>query len=174
MNNQCNEDVASSILLDNQDKDELAVKTMNDESKLQTIEKNYQNSQRLFKEVPEITAEELLSRIGRDDLVLVDVREPQEQEISMLPGAITSQDFDQNRLAYHGKTVVTYCTIGHRSGLYAQKLFATGCDVLNLKGAILSWTHAGGELVDADGPTKRVHVYNPKANLIAQGYEPVW
>lgn len=150
------------------------MKTMNDESKLQTIEKNYLKSQLKFKEVAEITAEQLLQRIDSDDLVIVDVRELQEQEISMLPGAITSQEFEQNRSDYQCKTVVVYCTIGYRSGLYAQKLCASGCDVLNLKGAILSWTHVGGELVDANGPTKRVHINNPKANLVAEGYEPVW
>ncbi len=158
----------------NKIKDEPTVKTMNDESKLQTIETNYQKSQRKFKEVPEISAEELLQRIGQADLVLVDVREPYEREVSMLPGAITSQQFEQDPSAYQGKTVVTYCTIGHRSGLYAQKLCAAGCDVLNLKGSVLSWTHVGGEFFDTNGPTKRVHINNPKANLIAEGYDPVW
>ncbi len=150
------------------------MKTMNDESKLQTIEKNYQKSQRKFSEVPEISAEDLLPRIGDDDLIVVDVREAHEREVSMLPGAITSQQYEQDPSAYQGKTIVTYCTIGHRSGLYAQKLHATGCDVLNLKGAILAWTHVGGELFDAIGSTKRVHVNNPKANLVAEGYEPIW
>lgn len=150
------------------------VNTMTDQDKFQTIEKNYSKSQKQFKEVPEITAEELLKRIEQDDLVIVDVRQPEEQEISMLPHAITSQQYEQNPSAYQGKTIVTYCTIGHRSGLYAQKLHAAGCDVLNLKGAVLSWTHAGGQFIDANGPTKRVHVNNPKANLVAEGYEPIW
>ena len=147
---------------------------MTDQAKLKTIEDIYRESRQEFLEVPEITAEQLLLRIAKDDLVLVDVRQAHEREVSMLPGAISSQEFEQNRSAYQGKTVVTYCKVGHRSGLYAQKLHATGCDVLNLKGAILAWTHAGGELVNANGPTKRVYVSSPKANLIAQGYEPVW
>jgi hypothetical protein len=46
--------------------------------------------------------------------------------------------------------------------------------VHNLKGAILSWTHVGGRVVDASGPTTRVHVWSPKANLVAEGYEGVW
>lgn len=147
---------------------------MSDEDKLKIIEDIYRESRQEFLEVSEITAEQLQQRIEKDDLVLVDVRQEQEREVSMLPGAISSQEFEQNRSAYQGKTVVTYCKIGHRSGLYAKTLCADGCDVLNLKGAILSWTHVGGELVDANGPTKRVHINNPKANLIAQGYEPVW
>ena len=145
-----------------------------DASKRQEIDQKYQKSRKLFSEVPEITAEQLLRRCEDEDLVIVDARSPQEQAVSMLPGAITAQQFEANRSGYEGRSVVTYCTIGHRSGLLAQQLHAQGCDVSNLMGAILSWTHVGGELVDANGPTKRVHVYSPKMNLIAEGYEPVW
>ncbi len=148
---------------------------MPDEAKkCEQIEKNYQKSRKLFSEVPEITAEQLLSRLEEEDFVIVDARSPQEQAVSMLPGAITAQQFEANRSEYEGRPVVTYCTIGHRSGLLAQQLHAQGCDVSNLKGAILSWTHAGGDLVDATGPTKRVHVWSPKMNLVAEGYKPVW
>lgn len=148
---------------------------MPDEAKkCEQIEKNYQKSRKLFSEVPEITAEQLLPRLEEVGLVIVDARSPQEQAVSMLPGAITAEQFDANRSEYEGRPVVTYCTIGHRSGLFAQQLHSQGCDVSNLKGAILSWTHAGGELVDATGPTKRVHVHSPKMNLIAEGYEAVW
>ena len=145
-----------------------------DASKRQEIDQKYQKSRKLFSEVPEITAEQLLRRCEEEDLVIVDARSPQEQAVSMLPGAITAQQFEVNRSEYEGRSVVTYCTIGHRSGLFAQQLHAQGCDVSNLMGAILSWTHVGGELVDANGPTKRVHVYSPKMDLIAAGYEPVW
>ncbi len=148
---------------------------MPDESKkCEQIEQKYQKSRKLFSEVPEITAEQLQRRLQEKDLVIVDARSPQEQAVSMLPGAVTAEQFEADRSKYEGRLVVTYCTIGHRSGLFAQQLHAQGCDVANLKGAILSWTHAGGELVDANGPTTRVHVHSPKMNLIAEGYEPVW
>lgn len=145
-----------------------------DAKKRQEIEQKYQKSRKLFSEVPEITAEELLHRVEEEDLVIVDARSPQEQAVSMLPGAITAEQFEADRQKFQGRAVVTYCTIGHRSGLFAQQLHAQGCRVSNLKGAILSWTHAGGELVDATGPTKRVHVHSRKMDLIAEGYEPVW
>lgn len=145
-----------------------------DAKKRQEIEQKYQKSRQSFPQVPEITAEQLLRRCEEEDLVIVDARSPQEQAVSMLPGAITAEQFEADRQTYQGRSIVTYCTIGHRSGLLAQQLHAQGCSVSNLKGAILSWTHAGGELVDATGPTKRVHVYSPKMNLIAEGYEPVW
>ena len=92
----------------------------------------------------------------------------------MIAGAITASDFEDNKQAYDGTTIVTYCTIGGRSGRYAQRLHEAGVKAYNLMGAILAWTHAGGELVDTEGPTKRVHTHGRKYALVADGYEPVW
>jgi rhodanese-related sulfurtransferase len=148
-------------------------KPKSDEAKRQRIDAVYGRSKRLFPEVGEITAEELKKRLGEKDLVVVDVRRPDEQAVSMIAGAITSDDFDSNREAYEGATVVAYCTVGHRSGLYAQGLASQGWTALNLKGAILAWTHVEGALEDEDGPTRKVHIWSPPS-LVAEGYEPVW
>lgn len=147
---------------------------MTDEAKRQQIEAMYQKSRRLFPEVPELTPQQLAARRAEEKVVLVDVRSPAEQAVSMIPGAITSEQFEQNPSEYEGATIVTYCTIGHRSGLYAQQLLSRGLKAVNLKGAILGWTHNGGELKDAGGPTHRLHVNNPKCALQAEGYEGVW
>jgi len=58
--------------------------------------------------------------------------------------------------------------------MYARHLAGKGWTVHNLEGAILAWTLDGGPLVDADGPTTRVHVCNRRYNLAADGYEPIW
>ena len=47
-------------------------------------------------------------------------------------------------------------------------------DAVNLKGSILPWVHAGQELVDDTGPTRRVHVHGREWGLLPAGYEPVW
>ncbi len=124
--------------------------------------------------VPELTADELRQLQSKQEIVLVDVRTPDEQVVSMIPGAITATEFEDNRRSYEGATVVTYCTIGGRSGKYAKGLVDAGVKAFNLRGAILAWTHAGGDLVDTEGPTRRVHVHGRKMNLTADGYEPVW
>lgn len=144
------------------------------QEKQQSIEKLYRRSKRQFPEVPDITAEELLALPDRNGIVIVDVRNPPEQEVSMIPGAITAAEFETHVGDHEGSTVVTYCTIGHRSGLYGRKLVRAGWQVRNLKGSILSWTHAGGELEGPDGPTRRVHVAGPKWSLADGSYEPVW
>ena len=147
---------------------------MSNEAKLEQIEKMYQHSREHFPEVPEISAEELKQLQVDTSVVVVDVRTPAEQAVSMIPQAMTADEFEAKAGDYEGTTIVTYCTIGHRSGLYAKQLLAQGFNVFNLKGAILSWTHSGGSLVTPDGPTRAVHVCNRKFVLHADGYDPVW
>lgn len=150
-------------------------KTMSDEEKREKIGNLYQKYTRKFPEVEGITAADLIAELETDqDLVLVDVRKPAEQEVSMIPGAITQKEFEARRESYQGRTVITYCTAGYRSGLYAKKLQKKGWNVLNLEGSLLAWTHEGGPLVDDEGPTQRVHVYSADWSLEAEDYEPVW
>lgn len=147
---------------------------MSDAEKRERIETLYAKSKRLFPEVVDLTVEELDRLRETENVLLIDARNPPEQEVSMLPGAIRAVQLEQSLAEDSSRTLVVYCTIGHRSGLLAQKLQASGLKVYNLKGAILSWTHAGNELVDNEGPTRRVHVAGPNWNLAADGYEPVW
>ncbi len=143
-----------------------------DEQKFHEIEK--MSDKVSLPGVPELTVAELRQLQSQQEIVLVDVRTPDEQVVSMIPGAITAGEFEDNRRSYEGATVVTYCTIGGRSGRYAKGLVDAGVKAFNLRGAILAWTHAGGELVDSEGPTRRVHVHGRKFDLTADGYEPVW
>ncbi len=147
---------------------------MSDTDKQLEIEKLYARSKKQFPGVEDLTVEELDRLREIVDVVLVDVRNPPEQAVSMIPGSITSTELESDPSAYAGRTLVTYCTIGHRSGLYAQKLQAAGFRVFNLKGAILAWTHAQRELVDAEGSTRKVHVAGPRWSLESSDYDPVW
>jgi len=145
-----------------------------DREKWERIEKLYQRSRSHFPAVPELSVPELVDFRAARPVLLVDVRNPDDGPISMIPGALTTQQLEERWDEALTTPVVTYCTIGHRSGLYAQKLRERGVDAYNLTGAILAWTHHGGELMDAEGPTRRVHVGGPKWSLEADGYEPVW
>jgi len=150
--------------------------TMSDKEKKERIESLYQKYERKFPEVQGITATELHRDLeGGREVILVDVRKPEEQAVSMIPGAITQQEFEDRQDSLRGETIVTYCTAGYRSGLYAKKLQKKGWQVLNLEGSLLAWTHAAGPLTDSQGETtKRVHVYSADWSLEASDYDPVW
>lgn len=144
-------------------------------TRLEEIDAMYQEYREDFPEVKEITPQGVADLQKSNGIVLVDVREPEEQAVSMIPGAITAEAFAAAEETYRDKRVVTYCTIGARSGVYADALRKKGFDVFNLKGSLLAWTHAGLPLTDADGQdTKRVHVYGKTWDLAAEGYEAVW
>ena len=57
---------------------------------------------------------------------------------------------------------------------HTQHLRENRINAFNMPGAVLSWSHAGGALVNANGPTKRVHTHDPKFDLLADGHEAVW
>lgn len=148
---------------------------LTDEEKAAAIDKLYQRARSQFPEVTEITAKEVLARReSGEKLLLVDVRTPEEQAVSMIRDAVTAEQFESDVSVAAGATVVCYCTIGGRSGMYARHLAARGIAAVNMPGAVLSWSHAGGEFVDADGPTNRVNTHGPSYDLVAEGYKAVW
>ena len=147
---------------------------LTDEQKRQRIEKLYAEYRASFPDAAEMTVAQLLVEKKTGKVVLVDVREPAEQEVSMIPGAIPARQFEQEDKWREAKQIVVYCTIGYRSGLYAEKLGEQGYRAVNLKGGILAWVHAGQMIVNRNGMTTRMHVYHRKWNLLPREYEATW
>jgi rhodanese-related sulfurtransferase len=96
--------------------------------------------------VPETTPEELNARIRAGaPLYLLDVREPNEFQISRIPGS-TLIPLGQlpSRLselppAGDGREIVVHCKSGVRSAKAVTLLKEHGIDAKNLKGGILAW-----------------------------------
>ena len=148
--------------------------TASQDDKRRALEGMVSQVSRRFPDVQTITATTLRERLPADATVLVDVRSPAERAVSTLPGAITPEEFESRRDELGDCTVVAYCTVGARSSTYARRMGRKGIPVLNLEGSLLAWTHAGGDLTDGSAPTNRLHVFGPKWNLTADGYEGVW
>lgn len=147
---------------------------LTDEEKRARVEEMSDEVARRFPEVGSVTVEEVGRLLEAGSVVLVDAREAGEREVSWIPGAITAEEFERDPDRYADRTVVVYCTIGHRSSVYARRQADEGRRVLNLRGSLLSWTHAGGPLVGPDGPTTRLHVYGRDWNLAPARYKTVW
>jgi rhodanese-related sulfurtransferase len=146
---------------------------LKDSSKLKKVNSMYAEYKESFPEVPDISAEQVLRHMEEGRVVFVDVRGPKEQDVSMLPGAITEKAFLKNPDAYKDYRVIGYCTISYRSGKLAQRLKKKGIDMFNLEGGILAWLHAGGKVYRHGKPVNRVHVYGKKWDLAPSGYETV-
>ena len=148
---------------------------LSDLEKRATIEEMASKYHAEYADVPELSVSALVDLMAGGNVLLVDVRTPVELNVSMIPGAVSKAEFEKDKEIHRKQTLVTYCTIGYRSGLYAAALRKEGFHVFNLRGGILAWTHAGRPMVDSKGAeTRRVHVYGAEWSLLPHGYTPMW
>lgn len=138
------------------------------------LEKLMQSIRQDYSSISHMTAGDLVKRLGdRTDVLLFDVREKIEYEVSHLDGAIrvdpgiwTSSFIKNYAKQTKGKTVVFYCSVGVRSSRLAsrvkkQLMKAGAKDVHNLEGGIFYWHGSEFNLVNAEGKTDFVHPFNP-------------
>jgi sodium/bile acid cotransporter 7 len=145
-----------------------------DDEKLTRLQEMVATVDETFPEVEQLTVEQVGRLVELDQVVLVDVRDEKERRVSMIPGAVSAEEFEANPDTYVGRVAVAYCTIGHRSSEFAKRLTASGRPVANLAGSILAWAHAGGPLVSDGVPTRKLHVYGSRWNLAPEDYETTW
>lgn len=142
-----------------------------DKEKLETVRKITQQFSGKFTEAVEISPAQARALLERGEVVFIDVRNAEEQAVSMLPDAFTKEAFEKNPAIGEGKTVVAYCTIGVRSGAFSQKMNRKGTRVLSLSGGMLAWLLEGGKVYHAGEETKRVYVFGDAWNYLPEGYE---
>ena len=151
-----------------------AYETQDDMEKKKIVYGMYADYKKDFPGVKDISPKRALELLGDDAVVFVDTRKPSEMRVSMLPNAVTRDAFLSNSNHYSDKTVVAYCTISYRSGKFAEEAARKGIRIFNLEGGLLAWVLEGGKVYDAQGESKRIHVYGKKWNYPARGYESVW
>lgn len=86
-------------------------------------------------------------------VVLVDVRTPDELATGVIPGSVTPQDLDDERLAAGAATtpIVVVCASGVRATAWARTARAAGRDAVVLDGGIRAWQREGHPVTaDAD------------------------
>jgi rhodanese-related sulfurtransferase len=141
----------------------------------------------MFTSCPMISSDELHKALcgeKRSVDYLIDVRERGEQEVSIIPSAILKGEFE-NML--HGNSpppkdasIVVYCTVGYRSGVYATYLKDKYGyqNVRNSEGIVL-YTHVPeAQLVRKNTssnftPSYEVHTYGATWDLAASGFKTV-
>jgi rhodanese-related sulfurtransferase len=129
---------------------------------------------KMEKITPEILRQIQASPEAAKGIVLIDVRSSDEWNVSIIPGAITKEQYEANVEAYAGRTVVAYCLSGGRSGSMVRKLKARGVPAVDLEGSILGWCHKGLPLTTLSGkPTHRVFTYSSD-NTVPAPYEAVY
>ena len=144
-----------------------------DAERLALLEKMYADFRDDFSGIGEVSADSLMVWMNSGEVVIVDVREPAEREVSRLPNSITTKELESFLEGHDDQQIVIYCTIGYRSGKFTRSLKNKGVKAYNLAGGIIAWVHHGGPIEHDGNPMRRVHVYGKKWNLLPEGYEPV-
>lgn len=116
--------------------------------------------------VPLMTPQTLDSLQTQSPVMLLDIRSPEEYQVSHLRTArfIDYDSFNVRELGEVSRddTVVLYCSVGYRSERIGEQLQKAGYQhVYNLYGGIFEWKNQGKEIVNPQNqPTDSVHTYN--------------
>ncbi len=114
--------------------------------------------EQLYKSVFEkLTPYEVQTRFACHEIVLIDVRTPQEYAFEHIPGAMLfpMATFDPRNLPMQaGKPIVLYCRSGRRSRILAEKCLDAGIDkIAHMEGGIKAWKEAGFPYFSVDPET---------------------
>ena len=120
------------------------------------------------------------SKLNHEKIIVFDVREKNEFDVSHLPQAIqvdpeiSNQSFISNyKEQVAGKDIVFYCSVGQRSSVLASRLKSAlieqgATKVYNLKGGVFRWSNEKKELIQDNKPTQFVHPFNPLWGLLLE------
>ena len=114
--------------------------------------------------VPVITVDKLVDK--KPDVLLIDVREREEYQVSRIPDALHAgyKKFNPDNFKDIRKEqeIIVYCSVGYRSEKAGEKLQEAGFEnVRNLYGGIIEWVNRQNPLENDDGLTNKLHPYGP-------------
>lgn len=84
--------------------------------------------------------------IKNGEAVMIDVREPVENEDLRIPGStlIPLSQFDVGQIpAHEGKKLLVHCASGGRSARATERCVLAGVEAYNVQGGIIAWHDAG-------------------------------
>lgn len=128
----------------------------------------HQTIQNKFGQLKHLRASQF-TLLDRDNLIIFDVREAEEFDVSHLDGAIrvspdiSQKDFINNFAELtQGKTMVFYCSVGYRSSALAAQILKNfpSNEIYNLQGGIFNWHNERRNLVNENGASEDIHPYD--------------
>jgi len=114
-----------------------------------------------------------MDRPPDQELVLLDVRTAEEQQVSHLRDA-WHLDAGNPRIEAltipEGATVVVYCSIGYRSAAIVEELKRAGIDnIYNLEGGLFEWANEDRPIYRGTDRVHEVHPFNRIWGLLLRG-----
>ncbi len=126
---------------------------------------------------PGISAKQAVQGI-LPDTILLDTREPAEFAVSHLDGAI-NRPYSQIDAWLDefgpGDRIITYCTVGYRSGVAARRLAERGAEAQSVIGGILAAVAEAPDWLSCPHHPPAIHVWEADyAWLAPEGVQPIW
>lgn len=154
--------------------DTLHAREMSDARKMEIVYSKYAQYKVNFPEVTDISPQRAMELMRLGELIFIDTREDAEMVVSMLPKAISIEEFLSRYDELKDNMLLGYCTIGKRSGLFAREMAGRGVTIFNLRDGQLAWILEGGKVYDeSGGEVRRAHIYGKQWNYVPSGYETV-
>ncbi len=119
-----------------------------------------------FPRVRHISTDELADLIEQQaNMSLLDIREPEEYQVSHIKGAVLARDvgdaIDVLKNKDREALVVVYCSVGYRSSNIANKLARRGyTNVFNVEGSLFKWANENRPIHRGENEATRVHPYD--------------
>jgi len=122
-----------------------------------------------FETVDHLPADEFMA-MDKNRVLVFDTRPMAEYAVSHIDGAVqldptvSAAKFAQlygDKAT--GKTLVFYCSVGHRSSDMAERVASERPElgpIYNLRGGLFDWHNQGRPVVNEGGPTDTIHPYN--------------
>jgi rhodanese-related sulfurtransferase len=100
------------------------------------------------------TPQQVFELIEREDIQLIDVRQPEEHDAGRIAGdrlVVLSDLASEVDSIDRERPVVFYCRSGSRSAMATEAFRGAGFNAHNMVGGLLEWNAAGLPLEPADG-----------------------
>lgn len=120
-----------------------------------------------FHGVKSLSSSQVSERIDNNEMLILDVRDREEFEVSHIKGALLVSDVDLESLQTD-QPILVYCTVGYRSTELGTTLTKKGfSDIYNLDGGLIRWKNEGYEVYNMyEQPTDSIHVYSGVFGLL--------
>lgn len=114
-----------------------------------------------------LSSDEAMGLADSEGLLILDVRQREEYEVSHLKGAVLADDVNFESLRTD-QPILVYCTVGFRSTELGTTLTHNGFShIYNLDGGLITWKNQGKLVYNqSEQPTDSVHVYSGLFGLL--------
>ena len=146
--------------------------TPKSEARMNSLENIHKTIVTDYPGISHISRAAMAQSLASEEFLILDTRPQEEYEVSHIKGAlqvnpdISPEDFKtQFGHAVKNKKVIVYCSVGHRSSHFGQRLQSTALSagavsVHNLEGGLFGWHNDVRPVENAKGATTHIHPYN--------------